>query len=1180
MYLIIRKAGKKIMDKIVNKSVECRDNQDNVKLCISADTYLESVFYNLCAQDERKVRIYYEWQNNKNRYVHQTAIIAHDFPHYSVHDQEHSRTIIEAIEMFLGKWRIERLGIGNAWLLLNAAYGHDIGMVIQHQEILELWRDDKDFQKYLDHICNNPESDMQKALQYCRQLHNVLNNKDQLSGIDDSGNVFKIYELTNDWPVIIRKNVMMITADYIRGHHPERSKKFFENLSKTIGIEIAENRLYNLLGQVVYAHGCDLDYILNELPKETNGFGNEKIYPQFIALLLRLGDLLDMDNNRFDIMLLQHFGALPEISANHLQKHLSISHFLVTEREIQAKAKVTNMEVGKVVDQWFQLIKNEVTNITSNWNRVAPEEMNGCTFNQCTLEIYFNGQKYESFGKTRFEVDNKRFMNILIGDRLYEEQLVFLREYIQNALDATKLMLWLKWQRQENTHIFLADEHAEVNQTLSGLNYQILEDYAIKIKLELLKENSGEETSTKSQFCPEKVRIHIIDSGVGMDQECMRALAVIGTGWSGRKKYLEEIGKMPAWLQPTGSFGVGVQSGFMMADKIRIITRGMSEPHGLDIYLKSPRKTGKIDYMFIQNDKVGTEIILDIDWIEFLSKLQHSLPRDNKSVNTKTGVFDYDTIIKDATEDLTKYIQELIPNSIIPIEVSVRESSERYKKGKNVYSGIRTFLADKCRREMRRNDKYNVDYQLSAQLNNAYFWLRDEQVFIYIDNLFSQTFSISKYEDVFCYKGVKVKHKDDTDMKNRNLISGYLPLDMDIMGMKASECLLISRNYFTENVQRKFKEWAWKCFEIYVSAVAAYIRGDREISATGQLESSAYLLLAGALYLGRNKDTEYLCGHNTFDKTFEMKIVKKEGKKYGLIYAYITFDILYQWLALKESPIMWQIDETNKHYEEEISIDFISVMQEAGEDDDEETEKEGMDEEINNFDKKEYKENIRERAERYLREMLETDKPNRNYIITDDVLVNLLEEFISKGNKRTLLRVENIDKRDVLLSVYAPEYHFEGEKQKDEKRSLKEILTEAIIKKYYYISVNEDCDSKYSSLYVKEAPLKTDLTEEYLQNHRVILLPFNIDFYAKMRSLFSENAIREGGLSEDKIDNRASIQREEYFWKMLTGDKTWERAIQWTMRYSINCSGFSQRNIITKQYKNLCEEIYHAYAEI
>lgn len=63
----------------------------------------------------------------------------------------------------------------------------------------------------------------------------------------------------------------MITADYIRCHHEERSKKF-ENLSKTIGIEVAENRLYNLLGKVVYSHGKDLDYIFSELPKETIGF--------------------------------------------------------------------------------------------------------------------------------------------------------------------------------------------------------------------------------------------------------------------------------------------------------------------------------------------------------------------------------------------------------------------------------------------------------------------------------------------------------------------------------------------------------------------------------------------------------------------------------------------------------------------------------------------------------------------------------------------------------------------------------------------------------------------------------------------------------------------------------------------------------------------------------------------
>ena len=81
-------------------------NQNNVKICINADTYLEKIFSQKCASDNRKIQIYYEWQNTKNRYIHQTSIIAHDFPNYSVHDQEHSRTIIESIEMLLENRKI------------------------------------------------------------------------------------------------------------------------------------------------------------------------------------------------------------------------------------------------------------------------------------------------------------------------------------------------------------------------------------------------------------------------------------------------------------------------------------------------------------------------------------------------------------------------------------------------------------------------------------------------------------------------------------------------------------------------------------------------------------------------------------------------------------------------------------------------------------------------------------------------------------------------------------------------------------------------------------------------------------------------------------------------------------------------------------------------------------------
>lgn len=36
-------------------------NQNNVKICINADTYLEKIFSQKCASDNRKIQIYYEW---------------------------------------------------------------------------------------------------------------------------------------------------------------------------------------------------------------------------------------------------------------------------------------------------------------------------------------------------------------------------------------------------------------------------------------------------------------------------------------------------------------------------------------------------------------------------------------------------------------------------------------------------------------------------------------------------------------------------------------------------------------------------------------------------------------------------------------------------------------------------------------------------------------------------------------------------------------------------------------------------------------------------------------------------------------------------------------------------------------------------------------------------------------
>jgi len=51
-----------------------------------------------------------------------------------------------------------------------------------------------------------------------------------------------------------------------------------------------------------------------------------------------------------------------------------------------------------------------------------------------------------------------------------------------------------------------------------------------------------------------------------MEEECINNLSVIGSSWKNRSLYQKAAVEMPAWLKPTGGFGIGLQSAFMLTD--------------------------------------------------------------------------------------------------------------------------------------------------------------------------------------------------------------------------------------------------------------------------------------------------------------------------------------------------------------------------------------------------------------------------------------------------------------------------------------------------------------------------------------------------------------------------------------------------------------------------------------
>lgn len=79
------------------------------------------------------------WNINKKMCHDVLSTVVINYPHYTKHDISHCEAIITNIEMLLGEETIRLLSPTDTWLLLHAAYLHDIGMVIEYKKIEENW---------------------------------------------------------------------------------------------------------------------------------------------------------------------------------------------------------------------------------------------------------------------------------------------------------------------------------------------------------------------------------------------------------------------------------------------------------------------------------------------------------------------------------------------------------------------------------------------------------------------------------------------------------------------------------------------------------------------------------------------------------------------------------------------------------------------------------------------------------------------------------------------------------------------------------------------------------------------------------------------------------------------------------------------------------------------------------
>lgn len=510
------------------------------------------------------------------------------FPHYSRHDESHSLQIISNIERILGD-RINQLSATDLWLILEASYWHDVGMVVASDDIAKDISSNE-FKDFLENISLNKNHELSE---FCSAFKTL-----------DTSNCFSAAKTPHE----AAEKYRQILAAWYRSKHQDRSAKIVESPWDTAGIssprtELLPKRLFTLLGSICRLHGASFNDVMKELPlRESGGIGTEICHPRLVACLLRLGDLLDVDDNRFCPVMLKIAGDIPPSSEAHIKKHAAIRHLLVDQDRVEIRAVCQDEDSYEATDQWFKWIEEEFSNQNRQWVNIVPSSSFGGLPTLSLLEANIAPPLDLIDGKNRprFTTDQEKMLELLQGAGLYENKYQAIRELLQNAVDATLIRLWL--------------DNIISGTPISGSlmpNSQEFQSYISKysISVRIFKDSSGEDGKSNWVF-------EIEDGGVGISKADLAKICRVGSSPSGRER-LEIVNNMPKWMQPSGTFGIGLQSAFLVSPEVSITTKSAITQEALSARLLSPAggRRGLVYIRKIQSNhlmKSGTKIRLVI----------------------------------------------------------------------------------------------------------------------------------------------------------------------------------------------------------------------------------------------------------------------------------------------------------------------------------------------------------------------------------------------------------------------------------------------------------------------------------------------------------------------------------------------------------------------------------------
>ena len=268
--------------------------------------------------------------------------------------------------------------------------------------------------------------------------------------------------------------------DEIRRTHHIRSEKFVLEKASIDYFKIdtsSDVNFQKVVSLIVRAHGEDFSWIEKNI-KDDEEYGADSVNPLFITCLLRLSDYLDFDSRRTPLCLYKYL-QLKAFSYDEWRKHFPITNYkkINHERQIYFKGHCEEPEVYHQISKYFEDIEKEIKK--EKLFLFESDEKYKLDISDNILDKLEHNQF--SSVNLQFNMDYTAITNLLMGENLYSDKTVVIRELLQNSIDAclVKQELCIKNSLSYNPEIKIIVDSNKITifDNGIGMTKKIIENY-------------------------------------------------------------------------------------------------------------------------------------------------------------------------------------------------------------------------------------------------------------------------------------------------------------------------------------------------------------------------------------------------------------------------------------------------------------------------------------------------------------------------------------------------------------------------------------------------------------------------------------------------------------------------------------------------------------------------------